>query len=547
MAPALKEILQTYKKLNCNFIFAEAENYKGGYVSINLQSFVDLRNYLGYKLMLDPELDEKVLIDEFMQGFYGAAAAEMQEYYNYLARRQDEVKTWLGVTHPARRAFLDAAFFTKVNGLLDSAEAKVADDPKRLANVRQERIMVDEAVLYMRDQLIAGGFNALPVADLIKRLEQNYQAAGEKYFPDANERKEAVNKKLTQFKLLATKPPVPKELAGRNVFDYYWSQKTDGQHYVRIVIDKESATGFAAVPVNGNKSKNFHNHLPAFGIYDKLAKKDQLKFTMPRHNIPTDEKYHWVYAGRVKPTAGSIYWLFWTWGIGGSINNIFNPTSPEKEYDMFVSLKIQGPSYVKGSKKQDNIFFDRVIFAEYIDEKLTPVTDFGSLENLTRSTVLPMPEEFANRVKVFDWYADKASESKTSAIIADADAPSKFAMIPMPFIANKKLHGPAPTFGVYDAKAKKGLLSLSVPHAQRHKDGKYHWFKVGTTKLTPTANMWMHWSWGMSAQTSRAFNPKMPDQLYDIYVYYKTTGPAYGAPGEDGFFVSRVLVLKAEK
>ncbi len=547
MAPALKEIMQTYKKLNCNFIFAEAENYKGGYISINLQSFVDLRNYLGYKLMLDPDMNEKVLVDEFMQGFYGAAAKEMKEYYYYLAKRQDEVKTWLGVTHPSRRAFLDAAFFTKVNALLDAAEKKTANDPKRLANVRQERIMVDEAVLYMRDQLVAGGFKALPVAELIKRLEQNYQAAGVKYFPDANERKEAVEKKMTKFKLLANKPPVPKELAGRNIYDYYWSQKTDSTHYTRTVIDKESVTGFAAIPVNHSQDKNFHKHQPSFGVYDKLTKSNLLTFVMPRENIPTDEKYHWVYAGRIKPTAGCIYWLFWTWGIGGSMNDVFNPVSTEKEYDMFVSLKIQGPSYVKGSKKADNIFFDRVIFAEYIDETLTPRTDFGSLESLTRSTVLPMPEEFANRVKVYDWYADQPVESKTSAIVADADAPSKFAMVPRVFIKNRKLHGAAPTFGIYDAKAKKGLLSLSVPPAQRHKDGKYHWFKVGTTKLTPTANMWMHWSWGMSAKTSQAFNPKQPDQLYDVYVYYKTTGPAYGAPGEDGFFVSRVMIFKAEK
>lgn len=545
-APALKEILLNYKQLNCNFIFAEAENYRGDYVSLKLQSFSDLRNYLAYKLMIDPEQDEKFLVDEFMRGFYGAGAEEMKEYYYYLAARQEEVKSYLGITHPARRPFLDAAFFQKVTTLINSAEQKCADDPKRLANIRQERIMIDEAILYLRDQLIAGGFSADPVEVVIKRLEQNYTTAAKKYYIDPKEQTTAISKAITPLKLLASKPPLPRELEGRNIFDYYWTEKTGPGHYSQVVEDDEAVTGYAITAVNGRKLENFHTKLPSMGVYDNIAKKHQLTFNIPRRSIPADEKYHWVYAGRVKPAAGSRLWLHWSWGIGRSLNNMFNPVAPEKEYDMFVSLKIQGPALVKDSKKTDGIYFDRVIFAEYIDEKLTPRTVFGSLEQLEHKQMLSVPEEFAGKIKVFDWYAEQPVEKSTCAVVSEPGAPSKFAMIPRDFVKNSKIHGRPPAFGVYDAVAKKSLLNIAVPKAQRHGDGQYHWFKVGTSKLTASCHLWMHWSWGMSVPINRAFNARKPEQLYDIYVYYKTTGPAYGAPGEDGFFVSRVMVFQAE-
>ena len=43
---------------------------------------------------------------------------------------------------------------------------------------------------------------------------------------------------------------------------------------------------------------------------------------------------------------------------------MFDSGNPDKEYDIYMSIKLEGPSYVPGSKKEDAIYMDRVIFAE---------------------------------------------------------------------------------------------------------------------------------------------------------------------------------------
>lgn len=544
-APMLKENLSTYRDLGFKFVFGEAENYWVSYTAMLLQSFVDLRNYLAAKLMVDPDQDEAKLVDEFMQGFYGPAASEMKEYYEYLARRQDEETNWLGVVHPKRRKFLDAAFFTKVNGLLAEAEKKAADQPQYLANVRQERIMVDEAVLNMRDQLVAAGFAADPVPELLKRLERDYTAAAAKYYPDPAERAKVIADKVEALKMLAVKPPLPAELAARRVFDYYWTKAAEGD-YNRVNADPEAVTGFAADPNNFMKRSDFHTRPAAFGVYDKLDKKDLLSFQLPHNQLPADEKYHWVRIGRLRPTAGAILWLHWTWQVSMPLGDMFDPIAPHRQYDVYVHFKAQGPSYVKGSTKPDALLIDRVICAEYVDDTVTPPSDFGDPEFLSRTVRLPLPPEFAGRKPVLDWYACAAVDSDNSRVSAEPGAPSGFAFEPKNTINSNDFHQRPPSFGVYDLDGKKDLLSVSVPRNAVAKDGQYHWFKVGCTRLVPNGVLWMHWSWNVGLPLGKFFRADRPDREYDIYVSYKVTGPSYGAPGKDAMFIDRVLMFEAE-
>ncbi len=116
--PMLRDNLREYRKLGFDFIFAEAENYSG-YSEMRLQSFWELRDYVAYHLMLDPEQDTTHLVDEFMAHFYGPAAKPMKKYYMYLAGRQAEEPDWLGPHHPSRRKYPGTPFFARVTGLVD--------------------------------------------------------------------------------------------------------------------------------------------------------------------------------------------------------------------------------------------------------------------------------------------------------------------------------------------------------------------------------------------------------------------------------------------
>ena len=45
----------------------------------------------------------------------------------------------------------------------------------------------------------------------------------------------------------------------------------------------------------------------------------------------------------------------------------YRATSPNASYDVYISIKVQGPSYVPGSTREDAFLVDRVI-VEYLGE-----------------------------------------------------------------------------------------------------------------------------------------------------------------------------------
>ena len=151
----IKRNLKWYHDLGVRMAHMESEQP-------NTASFRSLKAWLGDELLLDIDQDDKLLIDDFLAGFYGAAAPEMRELMDLIAERQKgqngKVFVKEGVFHPSmgvkvpRRAWLDAAFYAKAEALFTRAEAKVAaaDEQTRL-NVARERIPVDLSLLYVYD------------------------------------------------------------------------------------------------------------------------------------------------------------------------------------------------------------------------------------------------------------------------------------------------------------------------------------------------------------------------------------------------------------
>jgi hypothetical protein len=96
---------------------------------------------------------QEKLIAEFMDGYYGPAAPPMKRLLAYIERRQEEELGTLASVPPAARKYFDPAFFLETDALISEAEKAVADDPKRFANVRQERLALDETMLYLWESL----------------------------------------------------------------------------------------------------------------------------------------------------------------------------------------------------------------------------------------------------------------------------------------------------------------------------------------------------------------------------------------------------------
>ena len=134
--------------------------YKNGVRTLRIESeaadtanFFSLKYWLGYKLMDDITQDDKALINEFMNDYYGPAAPEMKEFMDYLALRQkgQYKEVFKSKFEKDPRPWLDKAFYDKVQALFDRAEAKCKPGSIYLINVRRERIPVDVSLLNRYD------------------------------------------------------------------------------------------------------------------------------------------------------------------------------------------------------------------------------------------------------------------------------------------------------------------------------------------------------------------------------------------------------------
>ncbi len=109
--------------------------------------FVRLRAWLLAHLMWNPELDDKALIREFVEGYYGPAAPHLLEYIELIHDAADRSDVYL-------RCFINdtSAWFTlddvnKATRLFEKAAATVADDPVLSRRVRRERMSLDHVWL----------------------------------------------------------------------------------------------------------------------------------------------------------------------------------------------------------------------------------------------------------------------------------------------------------------------------------------------------------------------------------------------------------------
>lgn len=102
--------------------------------------FSELKAYLLAKLMWNPDLDVKALVDRFFAGFYGAAAPFVREYYDRTRKLAAETKEsfWVFSEEPPRWYTPELSAWAR--GRFRLAAEAVSGDPVRLDNVRHAEL-----------------------------------------------------------------------------------------------------------------------------------------------------------------------------------------------------------------------------------------------------------------------------------------------------------------------------------------------------------------------------------------------------------------------
>ena len=138
---ALKGNLQFFRDNNVKEIFAE-----GAQIGRHAE-FAELKGWLLAKLMWNPELDVKPLIDDFFAGYYGKAAPFIREYFEEMHRRQavwsanpnNPLRIWTSAAFKS----LDDEFIEWAKPLWKKAVDAVKDDPALSYNVRMSEFSFD--------------------------------------------------------------------------------------------------------------------------------------------------------------------------------------------------------------------------------------------------------------------------------------------------------------------------------------------------------------------------------------------------------------------
>jgi len=106
-----------------------------------------LGGYMTAKFLWNPDYDENLAMNEFLEGYYGAAAPMIRKYIDLLHDRVEKenihCSIWIPPTHP----HLTDELLVQADQLWQSAEEAVKDDPTLLKRVKIGRMSVDYAIL----------------------------------------------------------------------------------------------------------------------------------------------------------------------------------------------------------------------------------------------------------------------------------------------------------------------------------------------------------------------------------------------------------------
>jgi hypothetical protein len=337
----------------------------------------DLKVWMMIKLLENTEADYNKLLDTFLSGFYGPAAAPLKQYLTALEKEADYRQSRVNwMASPMTLGYLHLGFVNSAHKLFDQAEAAVGQDETLLKRVRHARMPLDRATVagYMR---LSADWNALgqPADQAPPDREKVAQRALETRLVQAKMRlaedkfaaeKEEAEGEMRRYTLLPTSVPLPEKfrhLPPGRVWDYTATMTRNWADVVQVVKDPEAETGVTnhldLTSSRVNSAEKYVLPMP-WGLYGVTEKKfingDPIKVS----DIP-GPGYHWYKMGTF-PVAPSYYmYFFWSWIIQLDVDNVFDPAKPDQQFEFWARVKFQGPRFPHAKPgEKDAIFVERV-------------------------------------------------------------------------------------------------------------------------------------------------------------------------------------------
>ena len=130
--------------LGPNIKFFAANNVKGIFEQGAYQSdgaeMAELRAWVIAKMLWNPALDSRKLIDEFVAGFYGPAGMHVKSYLDLIHDSVEKSGDWLGCYSPPDANFLSFDVLAEGTAHLNDARRAVKDNPELLKRIDLARL-----------------------------------------------------------------------------------------------------------------------------------------------------------------------------------------------------------------------------------------------------------------------------------------------------------------------------------------------------------------------------------------------------------------------
>ncbi len=231
--------------------------------------FIRLKTWLFGHLEWDPSRDENVLIDEFLNGYYGAAGPYLKKYLDLVhdAFARSGLKLPCGTED---LSYLTLPVMNQATGLFSKAEKAVANDPVLAARVRRERLPLDFAWLKrykdLKAESLAGKASFDGPEDPVKACREFIELS-RSWKTDFYKEGVPFETRITELEELFTSNPAPEEFAAIPEKDrieitadqfFLWQ----APELAQLVDDPLASTGKAARMPGTHNKYGIQFHIP---------------------------------------------------------------------------------------------------------------------------------------------------------------------------------------------------------------------------------------------------------------------------------------------
>ncbi|WP_176013349.1 DUF4838 domain-containing protein [Victivallis sp. Marseille-Q1083] len=365
MVDAIAPDLRRFRDNRVTALFLEAEKNP-----VTPQNFIELQYYLASRLMVDPDLDDRKLIAEYMTHYYGPAAPLMTRYLDRLREGVAQDLT-PGPAWERRWRYLDGQFMLDNYRLLLEAEA-AAQSPRFQARVRAETIPLFWQIVYWRQETEADfrehGISVDAVRDQLKNNILEYLDRTDCVNPGYFRERFAGQFEILEANLTAPEPF--RAIEPKYVFGYPQQNDPGPEFQCSVTADPDSIPGKTLLSRHPNQVPGDGN---LFGTYD-FAVKDGKNLLV----APEDEAYHWYRIPEITLGSNCLFFAH-RWHLQINLSQAYAiPNAENSEdncWDLWFHARFTGPAWIPGSAAANTIAVDMVILtrpgtAESIRRKL---------------------------------------------------------------------------------------------------------------------------------------------------------------------------------